>query len=112
MRIIVSSVIFSVMLTASESGLILPLTSPAMAQTSQCYQIKDVSRQRVCLSGESDARRYAQDAQMWRDEEARIRRDYETACQRVGKIAKFAGQGRTFKAACVAPGLINDRINR
>ncbi len=108
----VSATTLSVMSFGSGLGLVFLLTSPAMAQSSQCYQIRDISRQRVCLQAESDSRRYAQDAQMWRDEEARIRRDYDTACKRIGQIAKFVGQGRTFKAACVAPGLVNDRINR
>lgn len=86
--------------------------SPAAAQSSRCDSIQDRDRRFRCRSAESDARMYEEEARGWREEEARIRRDHERACRRIGAVAKFTGSGRLLKAACVAPRVINDRMNR
>jgi hypothetical protein len=86
--------------------------APAAAQPSRCDQIEDRKSRQRCISGEADAKMYEEEARGWREEEARIRRDHERACRQVGMVAKFTGAGRWLKAACVAPRVINDRINR
>ena len=87
---------------------------PAAAQVSlsQCDQIEDRTRRQRCRSAVYDAQRYDEEARDWREEEARIRRDHERACRQVGLIARFTGSGRYLKAACVAPRVINDAIQR
>jgi len=86
--------------------------SAAAAQSSRCDSIQDRDRRFRCKSAESDAKMYEEEARSWREEEARIRRDHERACRRIGAVAKFTGSGRYLKAACVAPRVINDRLNR
>lgn len=89
------------------NGFSLP---PASAQVSlsQCDQIEDRARRQRCRSAVYDAKRYDEEAHDWRQEEARIRRDGDRACRRVGQIARFVGQGRTFRAVCEAPRRIYD----
>lgn len=82
--------------------------SPAVAQPSRCDSIEDRRRRQNCRAGESDARRYEEEARGWREEEAQIRRRHEEACRRVGMVARFVGQGRTFRAACEAPRRVYD----
>lgn len=89
-----------------------PESSSAAAQANRCDQISDRARRLRCRSADADAKRYEEEARGWREEEARIRRDHERACHRVGLIASFTGSGRYLKAACVAPRVINDARNR
>lgn len=86
--------------------------SPANAQESRCDRIQDRDRRLRCRWAEADARRYEEESRGWREEEARIRRDHERACRRVGMVARFVGQGRTFRAVCEAPRRAYDRGRR
>jgi hypothetical protein len=88
------------------------IVSPAAAQSNRCDVIQDRDRRLRCKWADSDAKRYEDEARGWREEEARIRRDHERACRQVGLVAKFTGSGRYLRAACVAPRIINDRLNR
>lgn len=83
---------------------------PAAAQVSlsQCDQIQDRVHRQRCRSAVYDAQRYDEEARGWREEEARIRRDGDRACRRVGMVARFVGQGRTFRSVCEAPRRIYD----
>ena len=94
------------------AGLGSTISTPANAQESRCDGIEDRRSRLRCKWGESDAKTHDDERHGWREEEARIRRDHERACARVGKVARFTGVGRLLKAACVAPRVINDRINR
>lgn len=89
-------------------------TAPALAQVSlsQCDQIADRVRRQRCRSAVYDSKRFADEAHDWRQEEARIRRDGDRACRQIGQIARFVGQGRTFRAVCEAPRRIYDSRRR
>lgn len=87
-------------------------SSPASGQGNRCDQIRDPERRQRCRWADADAQRYAEEARGWREEEARIRRDHEQACRRVGMVARFIGQGRTLRAVCEAPRRIYDARTR
>ena len=93
------------------NALIVP-SAGAQVTLSQCDRIEDRARRQRCRSAVYDAQRYDEEARGWREEEARIRRDHERACRQIGLVARFTGSGRYLKAACVAPRVINDAVQR